>query len=249
MMVVQPEEGAVIRLKALPGRSDPVALRAYLSDGDRDVTADAHFNWVLSWHGTYHTYLRLLAKSPATSVEFETGGELLRVFASYGGGNYEGRVRISVVGDNPSRRQVATKIEPDHVLGALSWLESGQTWHHFDHAGSPVQPRIGRKLGSARGIAQVLERWWARTTEIEHNDYPRTAWQWDYCLDAARDILCYLERKARKRFPTADAIRIQSYVLKAYNLGEGCFRVAADPDKFPYVALLRKSMAERPRER
>jgi hypothetical protein len=245
LKLLQPAEGTVVTLGAWPVRSEPVQLRAFLFDGEEDVSRRATFKWVLSWHGTYYTYTRVLATKPAASVRFDTGGDLLWVTASYKGTRHRANVRIRVLGENPSRGQVAKKIGPNDLLRALCWQESRE-WRQFDPGGTPLRPRRGRLVGSARGIAQILEKTWGRTTEIEKNDYARIAWQWDYCVDAARDILRYLAKKAQKRFPHEGENAIANRVVKAYHLGEGSFNSSEDPADFDYVKSVRRFMLDKP---
>ncbi len=249
LRVPQPQENQRILLGAWPIESEPVALRALLFNGQDDVTRHATFTWKLSWKATYRTYVRTIAFGATANVKFVTGGGLLRVFALYDGQTHQGSVRVDIVGQNPTLTQVAKKIGPDDLLRAICWRESTD-WRQFNSHGKPLQPRIGkRRFGSARGVAQVKEIPWGGSEEIEHNDYPRIAWQWDYCIDTARDILTYTTRKARKKFPAETDPRFTDRVVKAYHLGEGSFNTAEDPTKFDYVVAVRKFMAQKPWEK
>ena len=172
----------------------------------------------------------------------------MRVFATYKGQDYHGSVPISVAGENPTREQVAAKIGPDDRLAAICWLESERTWRQFNAKGKPAQDVLPSGVSSSRGIARVQEYTWARTTEIEHNDYPRCAWQWDYCIDTASEILCYLEKQAPRRIRRLDFNTFQNHIIKAYTLGESCFKTKEDPGKFAYVRRVRGFMSNKPWE-
>lgn len=249
LRIAQPAPNQTIELKAWPIQSEPVTLRAFLFDGEIDISREARFTWRLSWKATYGTFVRTVAAGATASVRFETGGGLLRVFAVHGGQTHQASVPVKFVGQQPSVKQVAQKIGPDQVLRALCWRES-TGWRQFDSQGRPLRPRIGKsRFGSARGIAQIKEIPWGGSNEIAHNDYPRIAWRWDYCIDAARDIVDYLKRKARKKFPTEADPRFTDRVLKAFHLGEGSFNTAENPSKFEYVVAIRAFMAQRPWER
>jgi hypothetical protein len=247
--IFEPSPGTTLSLAASPVRTRPVALLAMIFAGEEDVTSQARVTWRLSWRGTYRTYSIPVAVGAAATVAFETGGGVLRATAVYRRRHYHATVRLRITGTNPSKEQVAERLGNDVVFRALCWCES--RWRQFDDAGLPLQPRAkqGRaQRPSARGVGQVLERWWAGNPAIDHNDYPRIAWQWDYCIDAARDILRYCEKKARKKYPQEDELKIWNLALKAYKVGESTLSTNEDPADFPYVKSIRHLIADRPWE-
>lgn len=238
LKLLEPRAGAVFPLGSVPVQTEPVLLRAVLREGKKDVSGSASFNWTLSWGATKkRAYPQQVATVPETSVRFDSGGGLLQVFALYDGHRYQDSVRIRITGKNPTFKQVAEKMGADGVLQALCWVES--SWRQFDKKGDPLKSSVYSYI---MGIGQINHGTWADNPAISHNDFRRVAWQWDYGLETTRDILAYLNGKARHAFPNADESSLLNQVLRGYNINEAAFRSRRDPAKLAYVSKIRRIM-------
>jgi hypothetical protein len=241
--IVRPPGTLRLSLGSSPVRTTPVELQARLLRGANDVTVEAVFAWRLSWRGTYRTYRVHVGDGATVTVPFTVGGHLLTVDALYEGQRYRASVPTVITGTNPSRGEVANKIGADDVLKAICWAES--TWRQFDRGGIPLR----NPDSSARGIAQIIERYWADSNVIRHNDYARMAWQWDYSIEAARDILVQYSRRVSEDKPAAVGADQLGWLFAAYHRGP----TVLDRDAIPksakdYVTKILALMGEKPWE-
>jgi hypothetical protein len=229
-------------LDSQPIATDRIQFRAFLFDGEDDVTDEAAFVWRISWRGSYRTYAMTIGKSAALAAHLTLGGDHLSVIARRAGIRYRAYADMKVTGINPTRDQVSETIGNNDVLKAILWRES--TWRQFDKSGKPLK----NKGSTARGVGQVIERYWANNAAIAHHDYFRIAWQWDYSVQAARDIFNYCRQRVIKNFPDAGPTEVTSRTILAYRDGTSKMTAVQNPDANDYVLKIRTLMTEKPWE-
>lgn len=240
--IVSPRKVLRAVLEASPVQTAPIKLEAALFNGVTDVTHEANFVWQLSWTGTYRTHSTRVAVRPTASVALPVGADRLTVEARYEGRRHRASVPARVKGTNPTREQIASAIGQDEVLKALCWAES--TWRQFDRHGAPLK----NKGSSSRGIAQIMEYYWTSSDKIRHNDYAKIAWQWDYCVEAAREILVHYTRFVRMKKPTATGTEQLGWLFATYHDGPKAVLSETTPTGVAYAKRILEYMATKPWE-
>ena len=240
LFIASPKDTLRAVLADQPVRSDPVQLRAFLFDGEDDVSSETVFTWRVSWKGSYRTYSAPVGTSSSLTVSLTLGGDRLSVVALRNGIRYREYAKMSITGTNPTMEQVNRALGKDEVLKAMLWQES--TWRQFK-SGKPLK----NKGSTARGIGQVIEIYWAGGS-IAHNDYFRIAWQWDYCIEAARDIFVQYQTLVRRAFPGASRRQVTDWTIYIYHEGPVHLKDSVDPSLNEYVKKTHQLMIEKPWE-
>lgn len=242
LVIASPKRTLRLVLGSGPIKTPPVQLQAFLFDGEDDVSSEAAISWHVSWKGSYRTYSAKLSTGASVVTELTTGGDRLTAVAVYRGARHRASVRLVVHGTNPNREQVSQALDGDDVLKAICWQES--TWRQFSESGALLK----NKGSTARGISQIMEYFWAGSKDIAHNDYVRIAWQWDYALQAARDILALYRKRVLKKFPAIGEQRVLDWTIAIYHDGPKRLGTSKDPSTDDCVVDIRNLMAERPWE-
>ena len=242
LVIASPRPALRAALGNQPIATTPIQFRAFLFDEEEDVTDEASFTWRISWRGSYRTYSVKIGESASLAASLTLGGDHLAVVATRDGVRYRAYTDVKVTGTNPTRDQVAQAIGNNDALKAILWQES--TWRQFNKSGKPLK----NKGSTARGIGQLMESYWANSTTIAHNDYFRIAWQWEYCLQAARDIFNHYRQLVIKAFPEARQKEITGRTILAYHDGPRHLQNVVDPETDEYVQSIRSLMAEKPWE-
>lgn len=242
LLVAAPSSTLRVTLGNEPVASSPVQLRAFLFDGEDDISVQAKFTWRVSWKGSYDTDSTQLGSSSSLTLQLTVGGDRLLVAAVHRGVRYRKYVDLVVKGTNPTHEQVDAALASNVVLKAMLWQES--TWRQFDKRGKPLK----NKGSTARGIGQIIEKYWAGNTAISHNDYFRVAWQWDYGLRAALDIFKYYQTLVRKAHPGLEGEKLQDWTLYTYHRGPEHLADQVDPGTDDYVIKIRRLMIDKPWE-
>ncbi|MBI5701447.1 hypothetical protein HZC34_06375 [Candidatus Saganbacteria bacterium] len=130
------------------------------------------------------------------------------------------------------------------ILKALAWQES--TWLQFKDDGQPLLPKIkikkGQKIPAMRGLFQISEYWWGRDKRIEHQDHNRVAWQWDYNIATAKEILNLLHGLVLAAYPDESEERKWNRTIKAFHEGGSSINTKRIPDDFWYVLEVREKL-------
>lgn len=114
LVVAAPKATLRAVLANQPVASGPVQLRAFLFDGEDDISSEASFTWAVSWRGSYSTYSLQVGNSSSITVRLTVGGDRLLVVATHKKIRYRRYIRMAVRGTNPTYEQVDSALEPIH---------------------------------------------------------------------------------------------------------------------------------------
>lgn len=242
VVVASPKFTLKAVLENQPVASAPVQLRAFLFDGENDISSEASFTWHVSWGGSYSTYSMQVGNSSSLTIRLTVGGDRLLVAATHKKIRYRKYIRMGVKGTNPTYKQVDSALGDNNVLKAMLWQES--TWRQFNKSGKPLK----NKGSSARGVGQIMEYFWADSDKISHHDYLRIAWQWDYNLKAVLEIFKYYQSLVRKAHPGVTLEKLTDWTIYIYHRGPEHLKDQVDPATYDYVAKTRRLMVEKPWE-
>jgi hypothetical protein len=240
--IVSPTHPLDLTLESDPIATKPIRLSVVVEDGDRDLTEYCKVEWVLTWIGSYKHYQTTVAQGADVITRLPIGGTLMTAWVQCEGERHRARFHLKVRGRNPSRELVKRNTQGDDFLRAVLWHES-EGWNQFTSDGEPNK----NKDSSARGIGQVLEKIWDNDRNIPHHEYPRIVWQWDYAIEASREILRYYHGRARKHRPHADAETLLDWTAAFYAKGDSARRdKEIDKERRLYVKRIRDHMYNKP---
>jgi hypothetical protein len=247
--IVSPKAEQVFSLKTFPVETEPINFRARIFVDDEDITHKVKVSWQLklSWQATYKMYQTLVEshENPA-KVTFRSGGILrVRVAVVVDGVEYSTRIKTSIIGTNPERKDIEKALENNDLLKAIAWQESN--WRQFNAKGEPLLPGVpkGKRIPAMRGLFQISEYWWGRDKRITHKEYERMAWQWDYNIETAKEIISLLQKLVLSKYPAESNERQWDRVIKAFHVGESSIGTKEIPDIFEYVLSIRKIMRDK----
>jgi hypothetical protein len=250
IVIVSPMPDQSFLLKAVPVETEPIIFRAVITQDGTDITGNVKISWRLrlSWPTTENTYqTKLEISGNAVEAKLVTGG-ILRVRAAVvvDGREYSARIKVNIIGKNPTKEQIGKSFDND-LLKSIAWIES--TWRQFDSNGQPLRPKVkvkkGQKIPTMRGLFMISEYWWGRDKRIEHRDHNKVAWQWDYNIATAKEILDLLHDLVVAAYPTESDERKWNRAIKAFHEGESSFGTKLNPDKFWYVEKVRQALQEK----
>lgn len=243
-MILSPKAGSSINLGAsLPVTSFPITLSAEIFENGIKIAGSVEWNLVLSWEGTYKTYRSVVALSGnPVAKSFSSGGVLrIRMSASTQGRAYSTLIKVVVLGQNPTKEQIKQALPDNDVLRAIAWQESN--WRQFDAKGQPLK----NPSSSMVGIMQISERWWGTDkAPIHSNDFNRIAWDWNYNIQAAKEILEYYFKRVTSKYPSESENARWNRAIKAYHAGESTIKTKESADDFWYVQKIRKHIKDKP---
>jgi hypothetical protein len=100
------------------------------------------------------------------------------------------------------------------------------------------------------GIMQISERWWGTDkSPIKSNNFSRIAWDWNYNIQAASEILEYYFKRVTNKYPNETEVSHWNRVIKAYHAGESTINTKGTADAFWYVQKVRRHIKDKPWEK
>jgi hypothetical protein len=243
IIILSPEKDAFFILKtSLPVKSSQIILNGEILENGIKIAPPANWRLVLSWGGTYNTYQTTvnIPGNPVTTC-FSSGGILrIRISVFIKGKEYFTSTKASIIGQNPTREQL-NQVFPNDLLKAIAWQES--SWRQFDIKGNPLK----NPSSSMVGIMQISERWWGtEKAPIKSSDFNRIAWDWNYNIQAAKEILGYYFKQVTNKYPDESEESRWNRTIKAYHAGESTIKTKASANDFWYVEKIRDHIRKKP---
>lgn len=246
IVILSPEKDASFILKtSLPVKSSQIILNGEILENGIKIVSPANWRLILSWGGTYKTYQTTvnISGNPVTTC-FSSGGTLrIRISVSIKGKEYFTSTKATIIGQNPTREQL-NQVFPNDLLKAIAWQES--SWRQFDAKGNPLK----NPNSSMVGLMQISERWWGTPrSPIKSNDFNQIAWDWNYNIQTAKEILDYYYQLVTNKYAGETEESRWNRALKAYNAGASTIKTRDSADNFWYVNKIRTLLKEKPWEK